>query len=56
MLGQFLLEVSGERGREPGGEAGLDGDNIEKDQPLADEITYEWPVRHGFEGQERGVS
>lgn len=55
MLRQFLLEVSGEGGREPGGQAGLDGDDVEEDHPLTDNITYEWPVRHGFEGQVRGA-
>jgi hypothetical protein len=55
VLRQFLFEVSGEGGREPGGHAGLDGDDVEKDQPLADDFTYEWPVRHGFEGQVRGA-
>ena len=55
MLRQFLLEVFGEGGREPGGQAGLDGDDVEKDQRLADDFTYEWPVRHGFEAQVRGA-
>lgn len=55
MLRQFLLEIFREDWGEPGGQVGLHRDDIEKDQAVADEFSYEWPVRHGFEGQVRGA-
>lgn len=54
MLWKLLLKVSGEGGREPRGQASLNGDDIEKDQPFADNFTYEWPVRHSLDRQVQG--